>query len=197
MDALRELLLADDDERRAIERALHDGVQQELVAIAVELQNARGLVDEEPQAALRVLDEARASVHRVLDDLRAVAQRVHPPLLDSQGLVAALRMAAAAAPASTEVRGTVDERVPPEVALTVYRCCVAALAGAADGATVVVRTEDGTLAFEVDLHGGRVDERALCRLAGRVAVFGGVLETAPSRVAGRFPVTPSGLRPGT
>lgn len=192
---LRPLLLADDDERRAIERALHDGVQQQLVALAVELQTARGLVESDPGEALRLLEQMRADVGAALDELRALAQRVHPPLLDTQGLDAALRMAAAAAPAATRVEGAVADGIPPETAVTVYRCCVAALTGARDGAAVAVRTRDGAVEFEVELAGGRVDAAALDALAARVEILGGSLELEPSRVAGRLPLTPS--RPGT
>ena len=192
MDPLRALLLADDDERRAIERGLHDGVQQQLIALAVNLQVARRLIEADPQAAARLLDDLRADVGQALDELREVAQRVHPPLLDTQGLFAALYMAAAAAPIPTRVEGAVEGAVPPEVAVTVYRCCVATLA-AAEGeglhATVAVRTSDGVLEFEIALDGARMNLGALDALAGRVHVLGGALEIAPGRVAGRLPVT--------
>ena len=198
MERLRTLLSDDDDERRAIERSLHDGVQQQLVALAVELQTVRGLVASDPEAALRLLDEVRAEIGRALDELGALAQRVHPPLLDTQGLTAALRMAAAAAPVPVRVEGTVAGAVSPLAAVTVYRCCVAALAAAGPGSTVVVRSGDGELEFEVDLAGGRVDAGALDGLAGRVDVLGGMLEVEASRVAGRLPLNPpSRPRPGT
>jgi signal transduction histidine kinase len=190
--SLRALLLADDEERRAIERTLHDGVQQDLVALAVNLQVARSLVEADPAAAIGLLEDVRADVGRALDELRAFAQRVHPPLLDTQGLVVALRMGAAAAPIPTRVEGAVESAVPPEVALTVYRCCVATLAtaeGEGARATVSVRSENGVLEFEIALDGGRVDEGALDALATRVDVLGGALEIAPTRVAGRVPVT--------
>ena len=138
---LRAFLLAEDDERRAVERELHDGPQQQLVAVAVNLQVVTGLVESDPQAALRLLDDVRAGVAQALDELRALAQRIHPPLLDSHGLVASLRMAAAAAPIPTRIEGTVEGDVPIEVAVTVYRFCVAALAAAAGGegrATIAV-----------------------------------------------------------
>ena len=106
MDTLRALLLADDDERRANERELHDGVQQKLIALAVNLQVARNLVEADPQAAVSLLDDVRADVGHALDELRDLAQLVHPPLLDTQGLVPALRMAAATAPIPTLVEGT-------------------------------------------------------------------------------------------
>ena len=192
MDTLRALLLADDDERRAIERGLHDGIQQQLIALAGNLQVARRLVETDPQAAAQLLDDLRGDVGQALDEVREVAQRIHPPLLDTQGLVAALRMAAAAAPIPTRVEGALEGVVPPEVAVTVYRCCMATLAaaeGESSRATVAVRTRDGVLEFEVALAGARVDSGALDPLAGRMDALGGALEVAPARVAGWLPVT--------
>jgi signal transduction histidine kinase len=192
VDRLRALLLADDGERRMFERALHDGIQQQLIALAVDLQLLRGLVETDPQGAAGLLDGVRAGVARALDELGGLAQRIHPPLLDTQGLVAALRMAAAAAPIPAQVEGSVEAGVAPEVAVTVYRCCVATLAaaqGAPDPrATVTVRSGGGMLEFAVELARARVDAGALDGLAGRVHVLGGTLEVAPSRVAGRLPV---------
>jgi len=192
VDGIRALLIADDDQRRAIERGLHDGIQQELIAVAVNLQLARELVLADPQAAGRLLDDVRADVGHALDELRTLAQRVHPPLLDTQGLVAALRMAAAWAPIPTRVEGAVSCPVPPEIAVTVYRVCVATL-GTAGGknasATVSVRINEGALEFEVAITGARVDGGALHPLAARVEVLGGVLEIDPACVAGTLPVT--------
>lgn len=196
----RAILIADDDERRSLERALHDSVQQRLIALAIELQLARGSVDREPEEAVRMLEEARIGVAQVLDEIRAVAQRIHPPLLDSHGLVAALRMAGAAAPLPTRVDGTVDEPVPPEAAVTVYRCCVAALSavqGTNGSATVAVATTDGMLTFRVDVAGGQVDVASVEPAAGRVRLLGGTIDVAPTRVDGGLPLMPHRPRPGT
>jgi signal transduction histidine kinase len=191
VDKVRTLLLADDEERRAIERELHDGVQQQLVAVAVNLQVVSGLAEAQPLEAARLLDDVQALVRQALDELRRLAHRIHPPLLDTQGLVAALGMAAAAAPIPTRVEGTVEDAVPREVALTVYRCCVATLAaatGESARATISVRARDRSLEFEVTLAGGRVEIDALDALAGRMAVLDGALEITPARVAGRLPL---------
>jgi len=199
VDDVRALLLAADDERRAIERRLHDGIQQQLVAVAVNLQVAGTLVGADPQAAARLLDDVQAQIRHALAEVGELAQHVHPPLLDTQGLVVALRMAAAAAPIPTRVEGALDEGVPPEVAVTVYRCCVATL-GAAEGetprATVAVRITDGMLEFAIVLTGASVSPAVLEGVAGRVDALGGVLELAPARVAGRLPLTTRPL-PGT
>jgi signal transduction histidine kinase len=192
VDTLRAFLLADDDERRALERALHDGVQQELIAVAVNLQLLRGLVGVNPQEAADLLDDLRSMVGEALADLRGLAQRIHPPLLDTQGLAAALRMAAAHSPIPARLEGAVEGDVPPEVAVTVYRSSVAALAaaeGEAPRATIVVGTRNGVLELEIALTGGRIAAGALDPLACRFEALGGALETTPDRIAGRLPTT--------
>jgi len=191
VENLRALLLSADDDRRAIERGLHDGIQQQLVALAVGLQVGRGLIEEDPQAAARLLDDVQAQVALALAEVRELAQAVHPPLLDTQGLVAALRMAAAASPIPARVDGALDAEVPPELAVTVYRCCVMTLASAAGEnarATVSVQVTDDVLEFEIVLTGARVGCAALDPVAARVDALGGVLEIAPSRVAGQLPI---------
>ena len=191
VENLRTLVLSADDDRRAIERGLHDGIQQQLVALAVVLQAARGLVEDDPQAAAQLLDDMQGHIAQALAEIRELAQNVHPPLLDTQGLVAALRMAAAASPIPARVDGAVDSDVPPELALTVYRCCVTTLASAAGEnahATVSVRTEDDTLEFEIVVAGAPVARTALEPIAARMDALGGVLDISPSRVAGRLPV---------
>lgn len=192
MDGIRPFLLADDDDRRAIERQLHDGVQQQLVAVAVNLQIARGLVETDPREAAGLLDEVRTVVADALDGLRELAQRIHPSLLDTQGLIAALRAAAATAPIPTRVEGAVEDTIPAEVAMTVYRCCVGTLAAARGEiarATIAVRARNGVVEFEISLAGAGVAAGALDPLAARVEALGGSFETAPGRVAGRLPLT--------
>ncbi len=192
MDALRGLLVAEDEERRAIEREMHDGVQQQLVAVAVSLQIARGLVESDPHGAGALLDDVRAVVAEALDELRGLAQRIHPSLLDTQGLIAALRTAAATAPIPTRVDGIIGSPMSLDAATTIYRCCVATLA-AAQGekarATIAVQTHDGVVEFEISLTGASVDAGTLGQLTARVEVLGGSLEGAPDRVTGRLPLT--------
>src|SRR5436190_5805478 len=89
------LVLAADADRRRIERELHDGAQQDLVGLAVNLQQARRLIATDPAAAAALVDEMRREVHEALDRSRALAQRIHPPQLEAGGLLAALRSAAA------------------------------------------------------------------------------------------------------
>jgi len=179
-------LLADDDERRALERELHDGVQQRLVAVAVGLQLARRLVGDDQGAAREALDELRAEVGRAVDELRAVAERIHPPLLDTQGLAAALRMAAARHP-QARLHLAVDEPPVPAAALTAYRVCVAALHDAGGGAVEIrARSADGVL--ELEVAPGPADARGFASAAGRAAVLGGRLDVARERVRLTLPL---------
>ncbi len=192
METMRSFLLADDEERRAIERQMHDGVQQQLVAVAVNLQVARGLVETDPQGAAALLDDVRTVVAEALDGLRELARRIHPSLLDTQGLIAALRASAAVAPIPTRVDGDVEATMPPEVAMTVYRCCVATLAaahGETARAAITVHARDGVVEFAISLAGARVGAGSLDPLAARVEALGGSFEAAPDRVAGRLPFT--------
>ena len=145
----RRLVLAADADRRRIERELHDGLQQELVALAVNLQHARRLVDVDPVPARTLLDEMRQDVQEALDGIRELAHRIYPPLLEAGGLTAALRTAAVSAGASADVQVTADATGPPEVAATLYFCCVEALEHVGTEPTVTVREQDGSLAFEI------------------------------------------------
>ncbi len=192
MDGMRTLLAADDEERRAIERQLHDGLQQQLVAVAVNLQIARGLVEADPHEAAALLDDVRGVVAEALDELRDLSQRIHPSLLDTQGLIAALRAAAAAAPIPTRVDGVAGETMPLDTATTIYRCCVATLAaaqGETAGATIAVHARAGAVEFEIALTGARVRAGALDPVAARVEALGGSLDVTSDRVAGRLPLT--------
>ena len=152
----KRLVEAADDDHRRIERELHRGVQQHLVALAVNLQLASGLAESDPPAAKALIDSVARDVQEALDETRKLAQRIHPPLLEPRDLALALRAAAVIAgiPASVEVQPGAG--CPEEIARTVYACCVEALENAGPGAraTVTVREQEGALAFAVVLDGG-------------------------------------------
>ncbi len=116
------LLAASDEQRREIERKLHDSVQQHLVALAVNLQLARDLVGSDRTAATTLLEQMSRDVHEALEAVRAMAQDIYPPLLVDRGLADALRGAAADAAARIEV--STRDRFPPEVEATLYFLCV-------------------------------------------------------------------------
>lgn len=188
------LVLAADADRRRIERDLHDGVQQHLVALAVNLQLAGRLADADPAAAKALLEEMGRDVQQALDETAQLAQRIYPPLLEAGGLAAALRLAAMSVgiPASVEVPAGAS--YPPEVAVTVYFCWVEALehANAGTRASVEVRDEEGALTFEV-VHSTPRSDAVFERLRGRVEALGGQLtihsDPGGSRLSGSLPLS--------
>ncbi len=191
----KRLVLAADADRRKIERDLHDGLQQELVALAVNLQLAGRVADADPAATKGLIEEMERDVQRALADTARLAERIYPSLPNAGGLAAALRSAAASAgiPASVEVTTTAGH--PADVVSAVYLCCLEALEHAAvtTRATVRIRDDEAGLAFEVVGDGGFRDE-GLERLRDRVEALGGRLTMASepgrgTRVSGSFPLS--------
>ena len=191
----RRLVLAADADRRMIERELHERVQQHLVALAVNLQLAEQSADADPAATKALLAEMGRDVQRALDESAQLAQRIYPPLIAAGGLAAALRSAAGAAGIRASLEVTAGASFPPEVAGTVYWCCLEALehAGAGARATVTVRDEDGAVAFEVVEDGSR-SGAGLDLLRDRVEALGGglTIRSEPgrgTRVSGSLPLS--------
>ena len=124
------IVAAGDAERRKLERNLHDGAQQHLVALAVKLRLAKDSVEDDPPAAIEMMDELRTDIQDAIQELRALAHGIFPPLLVSGGLAESLPAAAgrAALPTTLEVTGI--GRYPAEVEAAVYFCCLEALQNA-------------------------------------------------------------------
>jgi len=170
----KRLVEAAHSDRRAIERALHDGVQQHLVAIAVDLQRLAGLVDDDSAAAKFLLDDIAANVREALDEATELAQWVYPPLLAGRGLASALRSVAGRAGVTVLVDVPARAGYPPEIAAAVYWSCVEALSSASHGshATISVLDADAGLNFEVVVDGHHPEER-LARLRDRIEALDG------------------------
>lgn len=181
----KRLLVAADAARRKLERDLHAGVQQHLVALAVNLQLAGALTDSDPAAAKALLEEMGRDVQQALDETAQLAQRIYPPLLEAGGLAVALRSAAASLGITASVEVEADARYPQEIAAAVYWCCLEALEHADAGlhATIAVRDEEGALAFEIVAQGDHSAE--LERLRDRVEALGGrlTIQSGPGRSA--------------
>lgn len=189
------LVLAADADRRRIERDLHAGVRQRLVSLAVNLQRARMQLDADPAAAKELLEELGGDVQQALDETAQLAQRIYPALLDARGLAAALRSAAEGVGTRVSVDVPSGANYPPQLAATVYLCCLEALeqVGAGARATVTVRDEDRAVGFEVaevleagarsaDTTAG--SDAGLERLRDRVEAFGGRLAIRSERGRG-------------
>jgi two-component system, cell cycle response regulator DivK len=188
----RRLALAAMADRADVEHELHDGPQQRLTGLAVELQQARRLVDVDPAAAGALIDEMSLEVAETLDALRALAHRIHPPLLEAGGLRAALRTSAAMLGVPTRVDVPEEMTLPPEPAAAVYFSCADALEYLGESAKVAitVRRDEGAVAFEIVADSERV-EADLGPALDRLEALGGRLtvESEPGRIAiaGRLP----------
>jgi signal transduction histidine kinase len=167
------LVAVADTERRRIERALHDGLQQDLIALAVNLQLARERACSAD--AIAYLDAASRDVHDALDGVRTIAQGIYPSLLVDRGLGEALRGAALTAQVPTRVDAT-DDRYAPEVEAAVYFACAEAL-DAVTGTRVTfrVRPDRAAVLFEVEVEGSGESVPDLSRVHDRVGAAGGKL----------------------
>lgn len=204
--ASRQRIVATQDaERRRVERDIHDGAQQYLVALMVQLRVARKLVDRDPERARSVAGDLRKIIAETLNALNDLAQGIHPPLLTEEGLAVALRSQEANPSVSVRVEDDGLRRYTGEVEAAVYFACLEALNNAAkhaSGAHVVVHMteEGGDLVFLVEDDGPGFDP-SQCRpgsglgnMEDRLAALGGSLQvvSAPStgtHVTGRVPLS--------
>ena len=193
----KRLVLAAAADRGRIERELHDGAQQRLVALAVELQEARRLVNVQPVAAGALIDEIAGEVDEALDALRTLAHRIHPPLLEAGGLRAALRTTAAMVGVPTRVQVQPEATLPSELAGAVYFSCADALEHLAEMAkiAITVRQEEGTVVFEIVAEGSdsATADADLTPMRDRLEALGGRLTVASerghSRISGSLPIS--------
>jgi signal transduction histidine kinase len=180
---------AGDEERRRIERNLHDGTQQRLVSISMALGLARAKLQSDPAAAGAVFDEARHGLSAALEELRELSHGIHPAVLTDRGLVAALDELSlhAAVPVELDVADT--KRLPEQIEAAAYYVVSEALANIAKyaqatSAQVRVQPVDGKVVLEVADDGiGGADARrgsGLRGLTDRVEGLGGRLSlTSP------------------
>jgi signal transduction histidine kinase len=185
------ILASADEERRMLERDIHDGAQQRLVALRIQLGLAEELVARDPESGLEKLQALGGEVEEALDELRSLARGVYPALLADEGLGGALRGAALRAPVRTNVQSDGIGRYPREVESAVYFCCLEALQNAAkhakDATVVTISLEqvDG-LRFEVRDDGAGFDLATTAAGAGlsnmrdRIGALGGELTVASS-----------------
>ena len=199
------IVAAGNAERRRIERNLHDGAQQRLVALAVKLRLAHQLADIDVEQAKGMLEELRGELREAVEELRTLAHGIYPPLLMDQGLAAALGSAADRAALPTRVESASVGRYPTEAEAAVYFCCLEAMQNAAkhagQRATATVRLweESGALRFEVADDGAGFDPTSKGQGAGfinmsdRLGAIGGTLQVdstpgVGTRVRGTVPL---------
>ncbi len=172
------------DERRRLERNLHDGAQQRLVSLALSLRLAQERIDQDPAAARALLDEAVGELAEATEELRELARGIHPAVLTDRGLPIALQALATRAPLPVEVDAAACGRLTPPVESATYFVVAEALTNVAryaqaSHARVSVSRENGSVRVEIADDGvGGADPAAgsgLRGLADRVAALDGRL----------------------
>jgi signal transduction histidine kinase len=181
------------EERRRLERDLHDGAQQRLVSMALNIRLARAKLNEDPLAAEQLLAGAGSELDAALAELRELARGIHPAVLTDRGLSTALETLATRAPVPVELGELPDERLPEAVELAAYFVVAEALTNVAkyseaSHATVQVERNNGRVVVEVadDGIGGADPARGtgLRGLADRLAVLEGRLEVESAKGEG-------------
>jgi signal transduction histidine kinase len=187
---------AQESERRRIERNIHDGVQQELVALIASLRLARNQLARDPDAAAATLAELQDEASVALDDLRNLAQGIHPAILSDKGLLPAIEARVRSAPVAITVSADPASRqlrLDDDVEGAAYFVACEALANAlkharADSVEIRVGHDQGWLRLEVQDQGSGFSpldtpRRGLANLEDRIAALGGrlTIESEPSR----------------
>ncbi|MEA2499510.1 MAG: hypothetical protein QOH26_1915 [Actinomycetota bacterium] len=201
------IAVAQDEERRRLERDIHDGAQQQLIALVMRLGLAKDLTVDDPSKARDLLDELQSETAGALATLRDLARGIYPPVLADKGLVQALGAHARRCPVPVQVTSAAVERYEPEIEAAVYFCCLEAiqntikhapaasvtvsLVGAEGNLDVLIR-DDGE-GFDVQ---GRAEGSGLQNMRDRIAAVGGELRIESSAghgttIVGSIPV---GLR---
>jgi len=204
------LVTAQDEGRRRIERNLHDGAQQQIVALTVKLRLLAQLVERDAEKAKSMASDLQADANEALEQLRDLARGIYPPLLADQGLVAALEAQARKASVPTEVRSDGIGRYPQDTEAAVYFCVLEALNNVAKyaGATraeVTLAQTNGQLSFAVIDDGQGFDlaettyGTGVQGMADRLDAIGGSLQVISRKgegttVEGRIPMIQTTLR---
>jgi signal transduction histidine kinase len=198
------LVSAQDEERRRIERNIHDGAQQQLVALAVKARLIDAMVDRDTDAAHRLARELESETQETLQDVRELARGIYPPLLADHGLLAALENQARRLPIEVDVRADDVERHPREIEAAAYFCVLEAMQNVAKYAkasrvVVSIMSHGGELGFEVSDDGIGFDPSTTPRgsglqnMADRLAALDGMLQVSSTlgrgtAVVGRIPL---------
>ena len=196
------LVSAQDQERRKIERDLHDGAQHDLVALRMKLGLAEGVARSSSSRLATLLAELRDDTAATLENIRRLSRGLYPPLLESQGLAAALSAHARRLSVPVQVRAC-ERRFPYDIETAVYFCCVEALQNAAKHscagrAWMSLNEIDGQLHFEVGDDGQGFDVArhnqgsGLQNIRDRVDALEGTLEIHSgadgTRIQGSIPL---------
>jgi signal transduction histidine kinase len=181
------LVAAQDEERRRLERNIHDGAQQQLVALTVKLRLLEQIASRDPAKVAEMAGQLQAETTEALEDLRDLARGIYPPLLADQGLSAALEAQARKSTLPVTVESAELGRFPQDVEAAIYFSCLEALQNVAKYAqasrvTISLDRSNGRLSFAVTDDGIGFDPDAstygtgLQGIADRIDALGGTLE---------------------
>jgi signal transduction histidine kinase len=185
-ESRRRLVAVQDETRRKLERDLHDGAQQQLVALKVKLGLSRLIAEKEGDSEMvALLSEMGKDADDAVESLRTFARGVYPPLLEAEGLAAALSAHARSSPIPVVVETDGIGRYPKDIEATVYFCVLEALRNSvgdhnSSGATVTLRQSNGSLMFRVSGEGADLgqqlsDEATLVTMTDRLDAIAGEL----------------------
>jgi signal transduction histidine kinase len=165
------LVTAQDQERRRLERNLHDGAQQHLVAIKVKLGLAEMLLARDPVRAQQTLDQLKSDADEALETLRDLARGIYPPLLADKGLRVALESQARKATVPVTIEADGIGRYPQDIEAAVYFCMLEALQNIqkyahASHVSVQLREDDARITFSIIDDGCGFDVASMKRGAG-------------------------------
>jgi signal transduction histidine kinase len=198
------LVTAQDEERRRLERNIHDGAQQQLVALAVKANLAGALVGKDSNREREIIAQLKAEATDALENLRDLARGIYPPLLADQGLTAALSAQARKAALPVDVAANGIGRYPQDAEAAVYFCILEALQNVAkyakaSRALIRLSGDESRIEFSVEDDGigfnAGMAQRGLglTNMDDRVSALGGTLDVrsqpgAGTTIAGSIPV---------
>jgi signal transduction histidine kinase len=201
----RRIVTAQDERAKKLERNIHDGAQQQLVALAVKLRLTQSAVSVDPAKAEEMLAALQSEANDALENLRDLARGIYPPLLADKGLPEALVAQARKSSVPVDVESDGVGRYPPEIESAIYFCCLEALQNIAkyanaSQAEIRLAQTNGLIRFEVVDDGSGFDVASkrtgsgLQGMADRLEAIGGTLDvrSEPGRgttVSGMVPTT--------
>ena len=206
-DSRARIAASADNERRRIERDIHEGAQQRLLSLRIRV-NLAGRPGQDPAAATVALRELAGEVDAAIAEVGSLARGTYPFVLTEQGLAAALALAAADAPVATTIVAEAGRRYAAEIENAVYFCCLEALqnaskhAGEAAAVHITVAERDDSVCFEVRDDGAGFDPDAaptgvgLTNIRDRVAAVRGrvTVQSTPglgTRLSATIPLSPT------
>jgi signal transduction histidine kinase len=180
------IVRARDEERRRLEETIRRSSEQQLSQIRSELATTVRELTMEPDTAVRSLQRMTEATTAVLEELRELARGIYPPVLESQGLAAALKSHVSRLGAVVEVESDGIDRYPSEIEAAIYFCCVEALRGVSGPAAVGLRGRGAGVDFSITGCGPL--DRRLLRIEDRVEALGGTVQFDGSRLVGSIPI---------